>query len=130
VRILFLALAAGLAAGCGADPRSRSFPVSGTVTFDGEPVADGGITLIPDDPTLPSDAGTITNGEFHFLASGGKKRVEIRASREVPQPGPKNVPRDPVFAEYIPARYHEKSDRTIEVVPGGDNRFDFPLTSK
>lgn len=126
----WLAATVALALGCGKpDPRSRSFEVSGTVTFDGQPVADGSITLDSDDPTLASDAGTIAAGRFRFLASAGKKKVRIRASREVPQPGPKDVPRDPKFAEYIPAKYHENSKLAIEVTPDGENRFDFPLTS-
>lgn len=127
---LFAAIAL-LALGCGkGDPRSRSFEVSGTVTFDGQPVEDGGITLVSDDPTLASDAGSIKDGQFKFLASAGKKKVQIRASREVPQPGPKDVPRDPKFEEYVPAKYHEKTELEIEVVPGGQNHFDFPLKSK
>ena len=38
--------------------------------------------------------------------------------------------RDPVFAEYIPARYNEKSELTIEIAPGAENRFDFALSGK
>lgn len=131
LRLQFVLLAAIVAvAGCGtADPRSRSFEVTGTVTFDGQPVNDGGITLSSDDPTLPDDAGTIVGGNFKFLASAGKKIVRIRASREVPQPGPANVPRDPVFEEYLPAKFNEKSALTIEVVPGRKNHFDLPLKS-
>jgi len=118
-------------AGCGpADPRSRSFEVSGTVTFDGQPVANGAITLTSDDKTLADDAGSITGGSFKFLASAGKKTVRIRASREVPQPGPANVPREPVFEEYIPATYNDKSEYQIEVVPGKPNRFEMDLKSK
>ena len=131
MRFVTLLTVALLVGGCAkTDPRSRSFEVSGTVTFDGQPVADGGITLVSEDPTLASDAGSIKDGQFKFLASAGKKKVQIRASREIPQPGPKNVLRDPKFEEYIPAKYHENTELEIEVVPGGENRFDFPLKSK
>jgi hypothetical protein len=130
-RVGWIAAVVGLAVGCGRpDPRSRAFEVSGTVTFDGEPVPDGAITLFPDDPTLPADAGTITDGRYKFLASAGKKRVQIRASREVPQAVPANVPRDPRFEEYIPAQFNDRSDLSIEVVPDGTNTFDFTLKSK
>ena len=119
-----------LAAGCGGpDPRSRSFEVTGTVTLDGQPVAAGKMTLIPDDPSLSADAGPIADGQYKFLASAGRKTVVIHATREVPQPGPKDVPRNPKFEDYIPAKYHEKSELSMEVVPGGENRFDFPLKS-
>jgi hypothetical protein len=130
-RTLLAAAAAAplLAVGCGApDPRSRSFEVSGVVTFAGEPVADGHMILMPEDATLPGDAGTITGGRFKFLASAGGKRVEIRATR--PLPIPPGVVQDPVFVDYIPPRYNQESMLRIEVVPGAKNRFEFHLTAK
>jgi len=93
-------------------------------------VADGGITLYPDDPTLQADAGSIVNGKYKFLASAGKKRVEIRASKEVPYTGPSKSPRDPVFAEYIPANCHEKSELTLDVATDRPNQQGFALDSK
>jgi hypothetical protein len=113
----------------GPDPRSRSFVVSGTVTFNGQPVPDGAIILVSADPSLAADAGTITNGEYRFLASAGKKTVQIRASREKPYRGPPGVPYNPVYEEYIPAKFNEKSDRTIDVLPEATNRFDFALVA-
>lgn len=131
IRILLLAIIASLCVGCGSpDPRSRSFQVSGTVTYDDQPVGEGGIMLTSDDPTLPDDAGSIANGSFKFLASAGKKTVRIRASREIPQPVQPGVLRDPVFEEYLPAKFNEKSELTIEVVPGEANSFVLDLKSQ
>lgn len=130
-RELWLVAAAICLVGCGPrDPRSRSFPVSGTVTFGGQPVMNGAITLTSDDPSLADDAGTIVNGSFKLLASTGKKTVRIRASREVPQPGPASVPREPVIEEYIPIQYNEQSQLTVEVSADKPNHFELKLDPK
>jgi hypothetical protein len=129
MRYLPAALAAAVLTGCGtADPRSRSFEVSGTVTYNGRPLPDGDVTLISDDPTLAADGGKITAGRFRFLASAGRKRVEVRASREIPIPP--GVVRDPRYEDYVPAKYNERSELSLEVVPGGRNVYEFALEGR
>src|SRR5262245_48606157 len=118
-----------LSAGCGGvDPRSRAFEVSGTVTWEVQSVPEGDITLVSDDTTLAADVGTIKNGEFRVLASAGHKRVKIRASRDVLAHITK--PHDPKYEEYIPEKFNEKTELTMDVVPGGKNYFEFRLSSK
>jgi hypothetical protein len=105
-----------LVTGCGpSDPRSRSFEVTGMVTFDGQPVPDGSITLLSGDPSLADDAGSIVNGEYRFLASAGQKKVQIRASRDVIK---STKPHDPKYEEYIPAQFNDRTKLTMEVIPG------------
>jgi hypothetical protein len=113
------------AAGCSSS-REERFPVMGTVTFDGQPVPEGYITLKPQEDGIAVDAGKIVNGQFEFEAKVGAKRVVIEASRPGPIDPEMGVP-TPV--PYIPAKYNTKSTLAAEVKPGSDNRFDFPLTS-
>src|SRR5262245_4914570 len=78
-----LALAAGallLSAGCGADSGAT---LSGSVTYEGTPVAKGSITLTPSDGKGPIAGGEIKEGKYGI--SGlvpGKKQVQITAAEE------------------------------------------------
>jgi hypothetical protein len=114
-----------LATGCDQGP--KMYPVRGTITFDGQPVEEGDIIFVPIDPNLNPDSGPIKNGHFAFAAKAGKKRVEIRASRVVPG---KQSPMGPIHESYIPPEYNSRSRLEAEVVPGGTNQWDFPLTSR
>lgn len=123
---LLLALLAA-AGGCGPSGPA-TYPVSGTVTFNGEPLPDGYITFFPDDPSVGPEGSEIKNGEFSFRAREGAKTVKIEASRFV---GPLN----PVMGltpkeQYIPEKYNTSSTLTVEVTPDGDNTFNYELTDQ
>lgn len=120
-RGLGLALLLFLVLGCDTGP--KMYPVAGKITFDGEPVEDGVITLIALEPGIAPDAGPIKNGAFHFKAKAGAKKVEIRASRVVGQSA-----MGPIKKEYIPRRYHAESTLREEVKPDASNQFTFELT--
>ena len=121
--MLLISLCA-LVCGCG----DGKCPVSGTVRFDGAPVADGTISFVPDDPSLPPDAGTIEDGQFYLLVEPGPKRVEIRASRPVRG----NRPDDPDFAnlreDYIPSQYNTNTELREQIVASGKNEFTYDLS--
>ena len=101
--------------------------MSGEVTCDGKPVAEGHLALVPWDGSLVPDSGFFTGGRYTLLATPGKKRVEIRASR-VSRPA---VPG--VMGEWresiIPDIYNSESRLTALVESTGDNRFDFHLST-
>jgi len=126
-RCAALLLAATAPLGCGRSG-PETYPVSGTVTFDGQPVPDGHIQFVPADGKGLPDPGKIENGEFSFDAKPGPKRVEIEASRET---GPVDksmglAPRE----SYIPPCYNLETTLTAEVTPDGPNEFNFPLKSQ
>jgi hypothetical protein len=104
----------------------KKFKVTGTVTFDGQPVDSGEIIFVPEEKELAPDSGKIKKGSFTAQVTAGKKRVQIRASRLVP--GMSN-PMGPVREDYIPARYNSQSELTAEVTPNGANHWNFPLKS-
>jgi hypothetical protein len=115
-----LSLLVVLALGCG----SGACRVTGTVTLDGRPVPQGGITFHDVEGRLAPDHGEIKEGRFELRAKPGKKRVEVRGSREVPA---KRTEMGAYFEDYIPRRYNAESTLTADVSPGGANRFDFQL---
>ncbi|MCI0456927.1 MAG: hypothetical protein L0Z62_08110 [Gemmataceae bacterium] len=106
-------------AGCGDGTHS----VSGTVSFDGQPVETGTIVFEAADggPGLASSG--IKNGKYELRSKAGKKKVVITAFR--PKPGTEKDPQ-PATEEYIPAKYNTESTLTKEVV-AGENKFDFDL---
>ena len=119
-----ICLLAVLAAGC-SPSGPKTYPVSGTVTFNGQAVQKGHIVFSPLDGSTAPDAGEILNGEFSLRAQAGKKRVEIDADREVGKMDPvmHTIPRE----SYIPEKYNTQSILEKEVVPDGDNKFAFEL---
>ncbi len=123
---LLIWVGCGAFVGCG-DPGPKTYPVSGSVTLDGRPLAEGDIYFFPLDANVSADAGRITGGQFAFRAKAGKMRVEIRAAHVVP--GKRTPMGGPVREESLPARYNKATELTAEVVAGGANQFNFPLRS-
>jgi hypothetical protein len=112
--------------GCG-DPGPKTYPVSGSVTLDGQPLAEGDIYFFPLDPNVSADAGKITGGQFALRAKAGTMRVEIRATRVVP--GRRTPMGGPVREESLPSRYNKGTELRAEVAAGGYNQFHFALRS-
>ena len=116
-------------AGC-AESVPETQTVSGTVTFDGTPVAEGEIVFRDAAGQTRSCGGQINDGKYSFEASPGNKKVEITARREVPgefdtsNPGEKT----PLVEEYIPAMYNTETTLTAEV-SSSQKTFDFELKS-
>lgn len=109
--------------GCGRGP-SDAVLISGTATFEGQPIAKGNITFMPIDGKIAPDAGTIVDGKFAFPAKLGAKRVEIGASRTgSPDPEMKS----PNQVQYIPRQYNIDSQLTVEVRRNSENHFTFNL---
>ena len=120
-------LVATLVCGCSHGP--KLYPVSGAVTFDGAPVAEGDILFLPVDTALAPEPGTIKDGKYALQAREGKKRVEIRASKIQPG-GAKGAGGEPVPEEYLPRIYNSESTLSAEVKSSGENKIDFPLAGK
>ena len=128
---LMLAGASLFACGCGSRVAPSTYPVSGVVTFDGVPIEKGDIIFRPTDGKVGADAGVITAGKFSFRSKPGTKAVQIAAPREVPGTTTTGIDGKPtpVYEQYIPARYNEKSTLSAEVQKSGGNDFRFELTS-
>lgn len=132
---LILTCIAGILTGCGgASDAPVTYPVSGKVTLDGEPLAEGNIIFRDAADKVASAAGKIENGEFSFEAVAGKKAVVITATREVPGKtvvgGAPDEPPVPAIEQYLPPTYNEKTTLEADVSASGANEFTFELKSK
>ncbi len=133
--VLCLMLCAAVG-GCGGAKYSgdKRFPLTGEVTFDGQPVDVGSIAFIPQSGKSKPAGGVITDGKFDIPeesgATAGTYRVEIRWLK---QTGKKL--RDAESGEMyderreaLPEKFHGKSELTVEV-PLPKNRHDFKLSA-
>ena len=112
--------------------------VWGEVTYDGKPLPDGTIRLLPQPGSAEGTAteGDIKDGRYEIPASIGPLagltyKVEIRAQKKV---GTVANPFDPTgppldrFDNYLPAVYNHKSTLTIAVADRESaNQHDFHL---
>ena len=110
-----------LCAACG----QRTCQVSGTVTWEGQPIDDGTINLIPTDPTVPAVSTRIVAGKYTITTLPGAKKVEIWASRAVGE----FLPHMGMHARemYIPEEYNARSVLEVEVRAARANHFSFDL---
>jgi hypothetical protein len=136
VLCLFLAAMAG---GCGAsDPLGRR-AVSGTVTLDGTPLADGTISFQPTEQGATSSGAVISAGKYSIDRDRGlphgKYRVVINAIKpgtgmslpEGKMPG-EEVGTPPV--ELIPPDWNTKSQNVVEVPSSGAAHFTHEIVTK
>ncbi len=125
---LLVAVLTVLLSGCG-PAKPETCPVSGTVTWNGQPLPDGYIQFDAEDGKgVPPDAGPIKDGKYQLPVKPGKKKVQITATREVGNKDPAMgmAPRQ----QYIPARYNLKTELKEVVKPGDKNEFRFDLTGE
>jgi len=128
---LIIALAASFLALAGCGKWSNLIEVEGTVTVNGQPLADGDISFFPADPQYGGEGGKIKDGKYRLKARPGKNKVEIRATREVagkkmPSAAGPDAPADAVFESYLPKQYNEETTLEADVGAGKTN-FPFEL---
>ena len=126
-----------LLAGCGREyDGDQRFPLSGTASFNGEPIDLGSITLVPTGGGTETGGGTATSGR----ASGGTimdgkyvipeekgpnagmYRVEVRwlkkTGRELKDPESGEMYDERI--EALPEKFHRKSELTVEIPAAED----------
>jgi hypothetical protein len=120
-----------LLAGCGSD----RIPISGDVTFDGEPVLTGTIAFEPVDGKGAATGGKITDGKYSLVGDAapqpGTKKVRIAATRKTgrriqAQFAPPGTLTDEI-ERYIPDIYNTRTTLTCEVSRDGSHQIDFNL---
>lgn len=123
--LLFFAMALIGFVGCGGDEKFR---VSGTVTYNGNPIESGSIgfrDLSDLGNQKLSGFSKIDDGKFDVFMLPGEKRVEVRANR--------TALKGPAFEDgrgeenYIPKKYNRKSELTLTVGPDGESSPVFEL---
>ena len=122
-------------AGCGQTEYTGAerFPLSGKVTYGGQPIDLGTISFLP----LSGNAqrvsgGMIENGVFSVPekhgANAGKYRVEIRWQKATGKKVKVMGSAEPIDerVEGLPAKFNSQSQLTADV-PSPDNTYDFDL---
>ncbi len=111
------------------DSKFERFPVSGTVSLDGEPIKAGRIMFIDPQMTLDPDPAEIVDGAYKLMATAGHRRVEVNVSREVP--GKKTPLGSPVYKEVVDPKYNLNSTLEAEIMPepAPGNILDFEVKS-
>ena len=129
VALVLVSLSAGIA-GCGPSGPA-TYPVTGTVTFNGQPIPNdhnGYIVFVPDDKTIGAESVPIIDGQYSLRAREGTQTVQVWASRFV-EPMNEVMGMTPKV-QYIPEKYNAKTTLTAEVKPIDNNEYDFPLDDK
>lgn len=111
--------------GCGTPV---AYPVSGSVTYDGQPVADGTIAFFHDDhPEWGPDAGILKDGAYTITAKPGTVRVVITGNRPVTDPEIlRKAGGVPPREDFIPAKHNTASRKTV-AIDGPMPALDFAL---
>ncbi|QDS89818.1 hypothetical protein EC9_40190 [Rosistilla ulvae] len=119
--------------GCGGSG-GRDLPklgqVTGTVTLDGQPLADAVVSFQSKEAGRVASGGTDTDGNYTIYllndiegAPVGTNQVMIVTAK----PGDDSIPGS-AKPETLPAKYNAETELTADVQPG-DNEFNFDLTS-
>ena len=132
LRPLLLALLGFLTmTGCG--PSNPRLPISGVVTWKGQPLEQGAITFMT--ASGPMCGALIVEGKFEVSAAQGLEpgsyRVSISSAKGIaPQtPQEREGGASPRAMERLPAKYSSSVDTELkaEVVASGPNRFEWEL---
>jgi len=118
-------------AGCG--PKvEKEYPVKGTVTLDGAPMADGDI-YFTDSTTGNNSVLTVANGQFSGQSEAGKFKVQINQFRdETVQADATGYvpPGGSTKTNIVLPEYNANSTLTAEVTAAGPNEFTFEAKTK
>ena len=119
VRILLFLLGLSIA-GC-SDGKST---ITGSVTFDGQPVTSGSITFIKQGGELTREGAVIQGGSFRATLPPGTYKLEVNGQKVVGKRKQKAFDGTDeeveITEEAFPPRYNTKSELIEEIKPGAN----------
>ena len=116
--------------GCGGE---TLYPVEGTISVDGTPLAKGSVTLWAEKPSAEQPGAEVENGKFRVMTKGkagapeGKYKITVNGKEEIDSTKPFKT------QLAIPLAYREqaKTPLTVQVGPSGaTTNVDWSLKSK
>jgi hypothetical protein len=131
-RAFFMTTSASMvfaASGCGDSKKSL---VSGTVSVDGDPLANGTIAFFPIDGKGPTAGAGIKDGKYEVEAGVGEMKVTINATKVVGQRKAYDTPDSPkidIIQEILGPEYHSQSKLTATLKSGKNENVNFELKS-
>lgn len=128
LRLACISLAAsGWLTGCNSGPAMpTTYPVSGAVTLDGQPMPAGSIVFDSADGKGQPAGGGIKDGAFSLKSSPGDKIVRISASKET---GEKDEYGSPVSVELVGEAFNRNSTLKFTVKPEATTDAKFEVQS-
>jgi hypothetical protein len=112
--------------GCGGGPREYS--VTGSVTYQGKPVAQGEIVFADAKGSGSTSIGKIENGRYAIRTTAGEKRVRITATKETGRIIKGAMGAEcPELVDLIPPQYNTATTLIRTVDADGGLVFDFAL---
>lgn len=126
--------------GCGpGDDGLDRQAVSGKITLDGQPLAQGVIRFQPESSDATTEVSApITDGSYSFTSSTGPVpgtyKIGISSAQDpqfvIPEGQSPGEFRPPPAKETVPDKYNVKTELTATVKAGQTEAIDFALTSK
>jgi hypothetical protein len=102
--------------------RDSAATVSGSITMDGQPVAQGAITFVKQDGDLAREGAVIADGRFLAKLQPGEYKIELNSQKSMGTRTQKGFDgKDEVVeltAELFPDKYNAKTSLATKVVPG------------
>jgi hypothetical protein len=129
-----------LLAGCGGDRGPERAVVSGAVTLNGKPLADGMIRFVPAaDAQVPASGAPIVDGAYCVKGHGGVPvgtfKVAIEGYRPIANPKavpfsmPPHSKDGPMKSQFLPPKYNAQTQLEATIAPGsGAVTKNFDLT--
>jgi hypothetical protein len=103
--------------------------VHGTVTMNGQPLAEGAVRFIPVNGETQATGGSIRDGKFQVQVPVARQRVEISSNTVDLEKTPPNANGDQIVMKIlVPPRYNIHSELTLDVV-AGLNEPEYKLTN-
>jgi hypothetical protein len=137
IAAMLLCTLAGGGCGGGDELLSKRCSVTGTVTFDGQPVENGQIIFTPKGKEGSVAGALIEDGEYFIPRDkgpvAGRHSVSITASRKTGEQKKAIMPAPPgemidVMEAYIPKKYNDQTTLSVELKAGENSEVDFDLT--
>lgn len=123
-----------LLVGCGkADTGPQRYPITGTVTYDGQPLPTGTILLQDPNRAEKTYVATISEGIISGEATPGTKQLVVTAVRQATgklEPSADGSGMEAATEQYLPERYNVKTELTTEIQPSRENVLTLELSSK